>query len=40
MASLEDSIRSLTSDKLEEEFIPLLLKPLKHVLSFFSVEKS
>jgi len=40
MASLKDSIRSLTSDKLEEEFIPLLLKPLEHVLSFFSVEKS
>lgn len=37
MGSLEDSLRSLTSDKLEEEFIPLLLKPLEHVLSFFSV---
>lgn len=37
MASLEDSLHSLTSDKLEEEFIPLLLKPLEHVLSFFSV---
>lgn len=35
MGSLEDGLRSLTSDKLEKEFIPLLLKPVEHVLSFF-----
>lgn len=37
MAALEDGLRSLTSDKLEKEFIPPLLKPLEHVFSFFSV---
>lgn len=35
MAALEDGLRSLTSDKLEKEFIPPLLKPLEHVFSFF-----